>query len=97
MPYISILILNFDALCNPLGPLIRKPTKYNWTEVHFVHFEAIKTRIAIHTKNTCNSNTHNPQFESRIKHDAYRSSLGAALKQMTFDDWKPISFASRIL
>ena len=40
---------------------------------------------------------YNPQFETRIKCDASRSGLGAALEQLTVDGWKPISFASRSL
>ena len=40
---------------------------------------------------------YNPQFETRIKCDASRSGLGAALEQLTVDGWKPISFASRFL
>ena len=52
-----------------------------------------KTRIANHTENI----HYNPQLETRIKCDASRSGLGAALEQLTVDGWKPISFASRFL
>ena len=56
-------------------------------------FNAIKTQIANHTENT----HYNPQLETRIKCDASRSGLGAALEQLTVDGWKPISFASIFL
>ena len=80
-------------LCHPLRPLLRKSTKYIWTDAHTLPFNAIKTRIANHTENI----HYNPQLETRIKCDASRSGLGAALEQLTVDGWKPISFASRFL
>ena len=63
------------------------------TYEHTLHFNAIKTRIANHTENTY----YNPQIETRIKCDASRSGLGAALEQLTVNGWKPFSFASRFL
>ena len=91
--YISKFIPNLAQLCHPLRPLLRKSTKFVWTDTHTLHFNAIKTRIANHTENM----HYNPQFETRIKCDASRSGLGAALEQLTVDGWKPISFASRFL
>ena len=91
--YISKFIPNLAQLCHPLRPLLRKSTKYIWTDTHTLHFNAIKIRIANHTENM----HYNPQFETRIKCDASRSGLGAALEQLTVDGWKPISFASRFL
>ena len=91
--YISKFIPNLAQLCHPLRPLLRKSTKYIWTDTHTLHFNAIKTRIANHTENI----HYNPQLETRIKCDASRSGLGAALEQLTADGWKPISFASRFL
>ena len=91
--YISKVIPNLAQLCHPLRPLLRKSTKYIWTDTHTLHFNAIKTRIANHTENI----HYNPQFETRIKCDASRSGLGAALEQLTVDGCKPISFASRFL
>ena len=91
--YISKFIPNSAQLCHPLRPLLRKSTKYIWTDTHTLHFNAIKTRIANHTENI----HYNPQLETRIKCDASRSGLGAALEQLTVDGWKPISFASRFL
>ena len=91
--YISKFSPNLAQLCHPLRPLLRKSTKYIWTDAHKLHFNAIKTRIANHTENI----HYNPQLETRIKCDASRSGLGAALEQLTVDGWKPISFASRFL
>ena len=91
--YISKFIPNLAQLCRPLRPLLFKSTKYIWTDDHTTHFNAIKTRIANHTK----SIYYNPQLKTRIKCDASRSGLGAALEQLPVDGWKPISFASRFL
>ena len=91
--YISKFIPNLAQLCHPLRPLLRRSTKYIWTDEHTKHFNAIKTRIANHTEKI----HYNPQLETRIKCDASRSGLGAALEQLTVNGWKPISFASRFL
>ena len=84
--YISKFIPNLAPLCHALRPLLRKSTKYIWTDDHTTHFNAIKTRIANHTENI----HYNPQLETRIKCDASCSGLGAALEQLTVDGWKPI-------
>ena len=73
--FISKFIPNLAQLCHPLRPLLRKSTKYIWTDKHTKHFNAMKTRIANHTENI----HYNPQPETRIKCDASRSGLGAAL------------------
>ena len=91
--YICKFIPNLAQLCHPLRPLLRKSTKYIWTDDHTTHFIAIKTRIANHTENV----HYNPQLETRIKCDAFRSGLGALLEQLTVDGWKPIPFVSRFL
>ena len=91
--YIYKFIPNLAQLCHPLRPLLRKSTKYIWTDEGTIHFNAIKIRIANHTDNT----HYNPQLETRIKCDASRSGLGAALEQLTVKGWKPIFFASRFL
>ena len=75
--YISKFIPNLAQLCHHLRPLLRKSTKYIWTDEHTKHFNAIKTRNANHTENI----HYNPQLETRIKCDASRSGLGAALEQ----------------
>ena len=91
--YICKFIPNLVQVCHPLRPLLRKSNKYIWTDEHTKHFNAIKTRIVIHTKNI----HYNPQLETRIKCDASRSGLGAAIEQLTVNGWKSIYFASRFL
>ena len=54
-------------------------------------FSKTKNRIANATENR----QYNPQLETRIKCDAHRSVLGAALEQLTVDGWKAIAFTSR--
>ena len=39
--YISEFVPNPAQLCHPLRPLLRKYTKYTWTDEHTVHFNAI--------------------------------------------------------
>ena len=53
----------------------------------------IKEKIANSTENS----HYNPKLDVRVKCDASRSGLGAALEQNTPDGWKPISFASQFL
>ena len=52
-----------------------------------------KNRLANATANS----HYNPQLETRVKCDASRSGLGAALEQLTVDCWKPIAYTSRFL
>ena len=47
--------------------------------------------------NATTKSHYKPQLESRVKCDASRSGLGAALEQLTVDGWKPIAFASSFL
>ena len=43
-------------------------------------------------------NTHfNLTLETRVKCDASRQSLGAALEQLDSEEWKTVAFASRFL
>ena len=67
--------------------------KFIWTEEHKKHFDLIKEKIATSTE----SSHYNSKLDVRVKCDASRSGLGAALKQNTPDGWKPIAFASRFL
>ena len=64
-----------------------------WTYNHQKDFEHIKTVIANATENTL----FNPTLETRIKCDASREGLGAALEQLDFEGWKTVAFASRFL
>ena len=73
--------------------IIKKNEKFIWNENHQTHFEHIKTVIANATENTY----FNPTLETRIKCDASRQGLGAALEQLDCEGWKTVAFASRFL
>ena len=90
--YIGKFIRNLAQISRPLRPLLRKPSKFIWTEEHEFFFE-IMNRIANATENS----HYNPQLERHVKCDASHSGLGAALEQLTVDGWKPIAFTSRFL
>ena len=72
---------------------MKKSEKFIWTDIHQKHFEYIKTVIANATENT----HFNPTLETRIKCNASRQSLGAALEQLDCDGRKTVAFASRFL
>ena len=91
--YIGKFIPNLAQISHPLRPLLRKSSKFIWTTEHENCFQEIKTRIANATANS----HYKPQLETRVKCDASRSGLGAALEQLTVDGWKPIAFTSRFL
>ena len=91
--YIGKFIPNLAQISHPLPPLLKKPSKFLWTAEHENCFTEIKNRIANATANS----HYNPQLETRVKCDASRSGLGAALEQLTVAVWKPIAFASRLL
>ena len=86
-------IPNLAKICHPLRPLLKKNEKFIWNENHQLHFEHIKTVIANATEN----NHFNPTLETRIKCDASRQGLGAALERLDCEGWKTIAFASRFL
>ena len=91
--YIGKFIPHLAQLCHPLQSLLKKSVKFIWTEEHTKHFNLIKEKIANSTENS----HYNPKLDVRVKCDASRSGLGAALEQNTSDGWKPIAFASRFL
>ena len=62
-------------------------------EEHTKHFNLIKEKIANSTENS----HYKPKLDVRVKCDASRSGLGAALEQNTPEGLKPIAFASRFL
>ena len=72
---------------------MKKSEKFIWNENHQTQFEHIKTAIANATKNT----HFNPTLETRIKFDASRQGLDAALEQLDCEGWKAVAFASRFL
>ena len=86
-------IPHLAQLCHPPRPLLKKSVKFVWTDEHTKHFNLIKVKIANSTENS----HYNPKLDVRVKCDASRSGLGAALEQNTSDGWKPIAFASRFL
>ena len=91
--YIGKFIPNLAQISHPLRPLLKKTSKFIWSKEHENCFNEIKNRIANATANS----HYNLQLETRVKCDAYRSGLGAALEQLTVDGWKPIAFTSRFL
>ena len=80
-------------MCHPLRPLLKKNTKFVWNTEHETHFQAIKNKVANATENTY----YNPNLETRIKRDASRAGLGAALEQRSPTGWHTVAFASRFL
>ena len=80
-------------ICQLLRPLLKKHEKNVWTENRQVYFEHSKTTIANATKNTY----FNPTMETRLKCDASRLGLGAALEQRDFEGWITVAFASGFL
>ena len=91
--HLSKFIPNLAKICHPLRPLLKKNEKFLWTEYHQTHFEHIKTVIANATENT----HFNPTLETRVKCDASRQGLGAALEQLDCEVWRTVAFASRFL
>ena len=91
--YIGKCFQNLAQISYPLRPLLKKASKFIWTEAYDNCFNEIKNRIA---KATANSH-YSPQLATRVKCDASHSGHGAALGQLTVDGWKPIAFTSRFL
>ena len=91
--YLGKFIPNLSQLCHPLQPLLKKNTKCVRNTEHETHFQAIKNKVAIATENT----HYNPHLETRIKCDASRAGLGAALEQRSPTGWHTVAFASRFL
>ena len=91
--FIGKFIPNLAQIRHLLRPLLKKSSKFLWTAEHENCFTEIKNRIA----NATAKSNYNPQLATRVKCDASRSGLGAALEQVTVDGWKPIAFASRFL
>ena len=91
--HLSKFIPNLAKICHPLRPLLKKNEKFLWTENHQTHFEHIKTTIANATENT----HFNLTLETRVKCDASRQGLGAALEQLDCEGWKTVASASRFL
>ena len=91
--YLGKFIPNLSQLCHPLRPLLKKNTKFIWNTEDDTHFQAIKDKVANTTENT----HYNPHLETRIKCDASRAGLGAALEQRSPSGWHTVAFASRFV
>ena len=91
--HLGKFVPNLSQLCYPLRPLLKKNTKFIWTDEHEKQFTLIKEKIAETTENK----HFNPDLETRIKCDASRKDLGCALEQRTPNDWHNVAFASRFL
>ena len=91
--HLGKFIPNLSQLCYPLRPLLKKNTKFIWTDEHEKQLTLIKEKIAETTKNK----HFNPDLETLIKCDASRKGLGCALKQRTPNGWHTVAFASRFL
>ena len=71
----------------------KKNTKFVWTDELETHFQSIKNKDASATEKT----HYNPQLETRMKCDASRAGLGAALERPSPTGWHTVAFASRFL
>ena len=91
--YLGKFIPNLLQLCHPLRPLLKKNTKFVSNTEHETHFQAIKNKVA----NATESTHYNHLLETRIKCDASRAGLGAALEQRSPTGWHTFAFASPFL
>ena len=91
--YLGKLIPNLSQLCHPLRPLLLTNTNFVWNDEHETQFQSIKNKVENATEKT----HYNPHLETRIKCDASRAGLGAALEQRTPTGRHTVAFASRFL
>ena len=75
--HLGKFIPNLSQLCFPLRRLLKKNTKFIWTDEQEEQFKLIKAKIVETTENK----HFNPDLETRIKSDASRKGLGCALEQ----------------
>ena len=80
-------------MCHPLRPLLKKNTNIVWNDGHETQFQSIENKVA----NAIEITNNNPHLETRIKCDASRAGLGAALEQRSPTGWHTVAFASRFL
>ena len=74
--YLGKFIPNLFQLCHPIRLLLKKNTKFVWNDELENHLQTIKNKVANATENT----HYNPHLETRIKSNASRAGLGAALE-----------------
>ena len=82
-----------SQLCFPLRPLLKKNTKFIWTDEHEEQFKLIKQKNA----ETTEKKHFNPDLETRKKCDASRKGLVCALEQRTPNGCQTVAFTSRFL
>ena len=91
--HLGKFIPNLSQLCFTLRPLLKRNTKFIWTDDHDEQLKFIKAKIA----ETIENKHFYPDLETRIKCDASPKGLGCALKQRTANGWHTVAFASRYL
>ena len=91
--FLGKFVPNLSQLCHPLRPLLKKNTKFVWNDELETHFQSIKNKVA----NATESTHYNPHLETRIKYEASRAGLGAALEQSLPTGCHTVSFASHFL
>ena len=69
--------------------MLKKNTKFVWSDELETHFQSIENKFANATENT----HYNPHLETRVKCDASRFGLGAALEQRSPTGWHTVAFA----
>ena len=85
-------------LSEPLRPLLSKnntksQNRLDWKSHHTIAFEEIKRQITNITENK----HFDINKETRVRCDANKKGLGAALEQKHNSIWKPVAYASRFL
>ena len=73
--------------------MLKKNTKFTWNDELETHYQSIKNKVA----NTTENAHYYPNLETRIKCDASRAGLGAALEQRSPMGWHTVAFASGFL
>ena len=91
--YLGKFIPNLSQLCHPLRPLLKRNTKFVWNDEFETHFQSIKNKVANATEIT----HYNPHLETRIKCEASRAELGAALEQHSPTVLHTVALASNFL
>ena len=72
---------------------LKNKAQYVWTDSHKRNFKKTNTAVSLVVENS----HYNPSLEKKVKCDASREGLGAALEQQTPYGWETIAYASRFL
>ena len=70
--HVAKIIPNLSQFCHSLRTLLKKNTKFMWTDKNEQHFNIVQEKIAELSQNK----SFNPDLETRIKCDASRKRLG---------------------